>query len=191
MGSNDKQALRASALAARRQLSRDERAAASARAVERLLELPELAGVRTVLLFAATRDELDVTGAVGQLHQRGARTLLPRVRGDELELAAVGDLASLVLGYRGIREPAGPAIDPEVVEVAVVPGVAFDPNGGRLGHGGGHYDRLLERLPTDTVRVGAAFACQIVPAVPREEHDQPVDLVVTEHRVHRCRQRQR
>ena len=180
-----KSALRTAALAARRQLGTEERAAASARAVERLLTLPELRSARTVLLFAAARDELDVGGAVGPLRERGARTLFPRVRGPELELVAASDLRTLQLGYRGIREPAGPSIDPEVVDVAVVPGVAFDPHGGRLGHGGGHYDRLLARLPQTTVRIGIGFACQVVPAVPRAEHDLPVDLVVTEHRVHR------
>ena len=180
-----KQALRTATLAARRQLSTDERAAASARAVERLLALPELRSPRTVLLFAAARDELDVGGAVGPLHGRGARTLFPRVRGRELELVAAADLRTLELGYRGIREPVGPTIDPEVVDVAVVPGVAFDPHGGRLGHGGGHYDRLLARLPRTTVVIGVGFACQVVPSVPRDEHDLPVDLVVTDHRVHR------
>jgi 5-formyltetrahydrofolate cyclo-ligase len=78
-------------------------------------------------------------------------------------------------------------VDPAVVDAAVLPGVAFDPRGGRLGAGGGHYDRLLARLPTETTRIGVGFACQLVPHVPTEPHDQRVEVVVTEASVHRAR----
>ncbi len=180
-----KPALRAAALAARRAMTHDERAAASSAIVRRLLKLPELHGARTVLLHAALRDEVDLAGVVGPLLARDVRTLFPRVRGPALELVVAADLRTLQLGYRGIMEPVGPAIDPAVVDVAIVPGVAFDPQGGRLGQGGGHYDRLLPRLPRSAVRIGVCFACQVVPAVPREPHDAKVDLVVNERRTHR------
>lgn len=180
-----KERLRASGLDARRRLTPGERRAASEALVERLLRQPALRRARHVLLYAALADEVDLGPAVGPLRSRGVRTLFPRVRGPELELVAASDLLTLQLGYRGVREPAGPKVDPAVVDVAVVPGVAFDPHGGRLGHGGGHYDRLLARLPQTTVLIGVGFACQVVPSVPRDEHDLPVDLVVTDHRVHR------
>lgn len=185
MEADRKAALRAAALAARRELGDETRALAAAAVTARLLGLPELHGAATVLLYAATREELDVTGVVVPLRERGTRTLFPRVRDRELDLVAADDLSRLEPGYRGVREPVGPAIDPEVVDAVVVPGVAFDPHGGRLGHGGGHYDRLLARLPEDCVRIGTCFACQVVPNVPRDEHDAPVDLVVTERAVYR------
>lgn len=189
MDDDRKGALRASALAARRELGRGERAMAAAAVCARLLALPELRDARTVLLYAAKPDELEVAGIVGPLHERGGRTLFPRVRGDDLELVAAHDLLTLQLGYRGIREPVGPAVDPDVVDVVVAPGVAYDPHGGRLGHGGGHYDRLLARLPESTVRIGVCFSCQVVPRVPREDHDAVVDLVVTERALYRTRAR--
>jgi len=178
--------LRAATRAARRALSDLERHEASARVVTRLLALPELRGARTVLLYAALREEVDLAGLVAPLHERGARTLYPRVRGTSLELVAAADLLTLQLGHRGVREPVGRMVDPEVVDVAVVPGLAFDPRGGRLGGGGGHYDRLLRRFSSRTVRVGVAFDCQLVPRVPIEAHDEPVHLVVTERSVHRA-----
>jgi 5-formyltetrahydrofolate cyclo-ligase len=181
-----KQDLRRAALAARRSMTNDERASASAAIAQRLLALPELADARTVLLHAALRDEVDLGPLVGPLIARGVRTLFPRVRGTALELVAAADLLTLQLGYRGIMEPVGPSIDPAVVDAAIVPGVAFDPQGGRLGQGGGHYDRLLPLLPTSAWRIGVCFACQVVPVVPREAHDVAMHLVVHERRTHRA-----
>lgn len=184
-GSATKQSLRESASAARRGLSPTERRQASSRVVRRLLRLTALHRPTTVLVYAATSQEVDLSSLVPRLHQRGARTLFPRSRGEDLDLVAAADVSRLAVGRRGIREPPGPPVDPDRVDVAVVPGVAFDPHGGRLGRGGGHYDRLLPRLPERAVVVGVCFACQMVPRVPMQGHDAPVDVVVTERAVYR------
>ena len=180
-----KTALRHSVLLARRELDEQQRGAASRAAVDRLVRLPEVWRAGVVALYVAMAEEIDPSGAVPLLRDRGIRTLFPRVRGEHLDLAEASDPHALPGGFRGIREPTGPAIDPGVVDVAILPGVAFDLDGGRLGHGGGHYDRLLPLLPDDTVRIGLGFSCQVVPRVPREDHDALVDLVVTDHAVHR------
>jgi 5-formyltetrahydrofolate cyclo-ligase len=180
-----KRSLRASARAARRSLRTPERQQASTTIVARLQRLPDVRDATTILLYAAQPTEVDLGGLVRPLRSRGARTLFPRVVGEQLDLVAAADLRTLELGYRGIREPAGPRVGPEVVDVAIVPGVAFDPLGGRLGQGGGHYDRLLARLPERCLRIGVCFACQMVPRVPRSAHDEAVDLVVTEHALYR------
>jgi 5-formyltetrahydrofolate cyclo-ligase len=181
-----KRSLRASARAARRSLRTPERQRASTTIVARLQRLPDVREAATILLYAAQPTEVDLGGLVRPLRSRGVRTLFPRVAGSQLELVAAADLRTLELGYRGIREPAGPRVGPEAVDVAIVPGVAFDPLGGRLGHGGGHYDRLLARLPEQCVRIGVCFACQMVPRVPRADHDEAVHLVVTEHALYRA-----
>lgn len=152
----------------------------------RLGTLPELRRARTVLLYAAVREEVDLGGLLSALRAAGTRTLFPRVRGRRLELVAAAELHALEVGFRGVREPVGPTVDPAVVDVALIPGVAFDPRGGRLGSGGGHYDRLLASLPDSTVRIGVGFTCQMVPRVPQEPHDQAMQLVVTEHTIHRA-----
>ena len=180
-----KRALRAAALAVRRQLRPAERARASVELSRRLEALPELRPVRTALLYAPAPEEPDLTPLTAALRGRGVTTLLPRVRGEHLELVATTSSHQLVSGFRGILEPPGRAEDPRIVDAAFVPGVAFDLHGGRLGQGGGHYDRLLAELDESVVRIGVAFACQIVPAVIREPHDEPVDLVVTERAAHR------
>lgn len=181
-----KASLRATTAAARRGMDPHERREASAAAVARLTRLPELRGPKTVLLYAATSEEPDPGDLVPLLAERGSRTLFPRVRDEHLDLVPVEDLTALRLGFRGIREPVGVAVDPGAVDVAIVPGLAFDPHGGRLGQGGGHYDRLLPELGP-AVTIGLCFSCQVVPRVPMEEHDVAVDLVVTERSVHRPR----
>lgn len=185
-----KTSLRRSARDARRSLPAEERTTATAAIRDRLHDLPELAAVRTVLVYAAGATEVDVGGAAQDLRTRGVTTLYPRVRGEELDLVAVEDPADLLAGHRGIREPAGPATDVTHVDAVLVPGVAFDLRGGRLGQGGGHYDRLLPRIGA-ALRIGVAFACQVVPQVPRSAHDVAVDLVVTERSVQRIGDRDR
>lgn len=179
-----KRSLREATLRSRDRLSATQREQASRAAVARLRGLPVVREAGSVLTYAATPRELDPGGLLEHLRERGARTLLPRVRGEELELVGAAGVSDLALSPLGIREPEGRAVDPQVVEVALVPGVAFDPRGGRLGRGGGHYDRLLARLPAGAVTIGLCFSCQLVPHVPRESHDIDVDLVVTERAVH-------
>lgn len=175
-----KRALRIAVLERRRALSPQQRTRASAAAVDHLLALPELATARTVAFYAALPDEADPTAAIPQLAARGVQPMFPRVAGSELEFVAASGVAGLVSGFRGVREPWGEPIGPDELDVVVVPGVAFDRGGGRLGQGGGHYDRLLSRLPAGTVRVGFCLAVQLVTRVPRGPHDEPVDVLVTE-----------
>lgn len=181
-----KASLRRAAATAREGLTGAERAAASAAAVERVWRLPELRAAGTVGLYVAQGPELDPTELVVRCRGRGVRTALPRVTRNELVLVVTAATEDLFPGYRGIAEPTGPPLDPDEVDVLVLPGVAFDPHGGRLGRGGGHYDRLLAQVPARTVRIGVGFACQLVPSVPREPHDAGLDLVVTDRAVYRA-----
>ena len=86
------------------------------------------------------------------------------------------------------KEPAERiAVDPERIDAVITPGLAFDRSGARLGYGGGYYDRYLARLEAHAARIGIAFAEQVVDAVPDDELDQPVDLIVTDEEVVRVR----
>lgn len=185
-----KAALRRCARDARRALSAPMRASATTAIRDRLRVLPELTAARSVVVYAAGPNEVDIIGAAEDLRTRGITTLYPRVRGDHLDLVVVEDPVHLVAGHRGILEPADPATDVADIDAVLVPGVAFDLQGGRLGQGGGHYDRLLPRID-GALRVGVAFACQLVPQVPRAAHDVTVDVVVTEGCVQRVSDRDR
>ncbi len=179
-----KRALRAETRRRRRIQTPEARSRASVAAAANLLALPELEEAATVAFYTALADEVNPAPAIAALAGRGVRVVLPRVAGNELDLVSASG-AAFVPGFRGVHEPTGQPIRVSDVDVAVVPGAAFDRSGGRLGRGGGHYDRLLVRLRPDALRVGLCFACQLVAAVPREVHDQPVDVVVDENGIFR------
>lgn len=133
-----------------------------------------------VLAYEALADEVDLGALLDRLAAAG-RLVLPRVTTTGLDLVRVTDRDALVPGPLGLREPTGPAIDAAHVAAVLVPGRAFDRAGARLGRGQGHYDRLLPNAP-QAVRVGVTWEALLVPAVPTDAHDVPVDVVVTELR---------
>lgn len=135
---------------------------------------------QTVLLYHSLPDEPDTHGFVAR-HSRCKRILLPVVIGDAaLELREYCGEGSLKSGAFSIREPQGRAFaDYADIDLAVVPGVAFDSYGNRLGRGKGYYDRLLQtlaryRIPT----LGVCFDFQKLDNIPCEPHDIPVDEVL-------------
>lgn len=166
-------------------MSDDARAHASLAVGRHLLALPELRRARTVALYAALPDEVDLTSTWRELVATDADVVFPRVSGPDLEFARAHDAADLVPGTFGIHEPTAPTVDPDLIDVLVLPGAAFDHQGGRLGMGGGWYDRFLATSGIEAVRVGVAFGCQVTVRVPMAEHDEPIDVLVTEHGVHR------
>lgn len=182
----EKPAARESARAARCALDAGARTAANAAITERALALPLLDGVRVVLSYSATAEEVDPSAIDRELRAAGVVVALPRIEEPGvLGLHAVADPAELVAGPFGIREPAqsAPRVAADTIDAVLVPGVAFDAHGTRVGFGGGYYDRLLPLLE-GAARIGLAFDCQVSSApLPSEEHDEPVDVVITETRV--------
>jgi 5-formyltetrahydrofolate cyclo-ligase len=182
MGAREKHAVRQGARGARRALSAAERVAASLAVAGRAFALPGVSGARTVLAYAATPEELDPAPLVEALRARGARVAYPRVTGPgALALHWCDDEATLAPGYCGIAEPSAEAPEAAAGEfdLVLVPGTAFDEACGRLGMGGGFYDRLLPGLGPEGLAIGLAFDEQIVSEVPAEAHDVPLHAVIT------------
>lgn len=177
-----KQSVRDAVRAARGAIDATTRERTSAMLAGRLAELPALLDARVVLAYGATPEEADPGTEVAALRERGVTVAYPRIAGPgALSLHIVAHHDDLIAGPFGLREPAADStrIDPEDVDVVLVPGVAFDEDGYRLGYGGGYYDRLLPRLDRGCVRIGLAYDEQVVARVPREVHDMPVDVLVT------------
>jgi 5-formyltetrahydrofolate cyclo-ligase len=179
-----KLAARQAMMAARDALPVAARLAASAAITARIAALPSFIAARTVLLTLPFRSEWDTLPLVEQALAAGKTVAAPRVNRATrmLDLHSLSDSArALVPGAFGIPEPAATAdrVAPESVEWVLVPGVAFDRTGRRLGYGGGYYDRLLPLLGHAT-RVAGAFDLQLVDRVPWAPHDVCVDVIVTE-----------
>lgn len=179
-----KRTMREHILAARDALPAAERDEASRAIAARIAALPAFGRARCVLLTLSFRSEWDTRPLIDAALAAGKVVALPRVNGATrmLDLHAVADVArETTPGYRGIPEPRPeqPRVDLAAVDFVLVPGVAFDPTGRRLGYGGGYYDRLLAQLAPDAARIAGAFELQLVPQVPAAAHDLVVDAIAT------------
>ncbi len=137
----------------------------------------------SVLLYAPYKGEVNILPLAESLFSLGVTIGFPRVERREIIPVAVESLKELTPGYCGILEP---PLKPErimkTIELALIPGVAFDLNCFRLGYGGGFYDRFLAKWDIGT-KIGICFEFQLLEKVPVEPFDRPVDMVVTEKRV--------
>ncbi len=156
------------------------RAAASAIICEKLRALPQWQAAKVVMGYAPMGDEPDIEPLLCTTRA----TALPRWTDEGYEPAQITNLqADLCPGQFGVQEPDSecPAMDWTEIDVILVPGLAFDGAGNRLGRGGGYYDRLLKcaRAVGPATAVGICFEWQLQKDVPIATHDQQLDLVVS------------
>ena len=174
---------RRSVLSRRDALSVAERVPAEARITDEVMAL--LARVPKgsfVGLYAAKGSEVATTGIDARARAAGLRVAYPIVESGARQLAfAEAQIGELVAGPYGLREPGASAVRVPLAEIAafLVPGVAFDRSGGRIGWGRGHYDATLAAAPA-ALRIGLAFECQVLDRVERDPHDAVLHHVVTE-----------
>jgi 5-formyltetrahydrofolate cyclo-ligase len=157
----------------------------------KLAALPEYAGAATVMFYVDFRNEVRTRWFLPTAWQQGKRLVVPYCAAARLELFRLESIDELAPGIFRILEPkvelrglAERKVDVSTVDLIVVPGVAFDREGGRLGHGKGYYDRLLRLVRPDTTLVALAFECQLFPAVPTQRHDVRMDKVITEKAIY-------
>jgi 5-formyltetrahydrofolate cyclo-ligase len=186
----EKRALRLAMRAAREGLSADERVARTIAAVERLLDLPAFAELegRVIAGYVAVGGELSPAGALAFVRDQGGMVALPRVSdaAPRLRFHTMTPETRLRTGRFGLLEPpdTAPEIRPADVAVMIVPGLAFDGGGRRVGFGGGYYDGVIEDARAGGAAVvGFAYDFQIVDRCPVGEGDRAVDVVVTDARV--------
>ncbi len=164
----------------------------SARISENLWSVPEFAVAKTVLFFISFRSEVNTLPMIERALAEGKRVCVPCTEMEEKSMVAsrLHDLEKdLRLGNYNILEPRRECLDPvppEEIDIVLMPGVAFDLTGGRLGYGGGYYDRFLERCRPRCRLIALAFELQIVEHVPCADHDHHIHKIVTEKRVIDC-----
>jgi 5-formyltetrahydrofolate cyclo-ligase len=179
-----KAALRAAARDAVSRMTPEQRLAASEVIAETVWRLPEISGARKLLVFAALPDEVPTSGIIERARRRGISIVYPRCLpgARELELRAVMSDDLLRPGAHGIREPdvECPLVEPAEIDAALVPGLAWDRTGARLGRGAGYYDRLLAGDGWRGFRCGIFLDAQRAAALPVDAWDVRLDAVVTE-----------
>jgi 5-formyltetrahydrofolate cyclo-ligase len=184
----EKRDVRRTLLERRAAVPPDERARLDRAAQLALIGSEPFRQARLIMLYQAFRGEVATELIAGAAVAGGRGLALPRVQKDPRKLFLhqySGDPATLVRGAYGICEPGSdwPLVEPAAVDLVVVPGLAFDRAGGRLGYGGGYYDRLLPEIRAanpGAVLVGLAYGFQLVDELPKGPHDMPVDALATD-----------
>ena len=155
--------------------------------LERLEEYPNAAAV---LFYLSKNNEVQTDGMITAAYRSGKKVYVPVTGPGELKISELPGLdIEFDLGPYGIREPTQKFlkfVSPAVLDLVILPGVAFDARGGRVGYGKGYFDRLLGRLSANAVRVGVAYEFQVLETVPQSGTDITVQKIVTENSILNC-----
>jgi 5-formyltetrahydrofolate cyclo-ligase len=184
-----RQDLRKRILRTRDRLSELDRGEKSFSVMNNFLSLPEMRQWTTLFMYVNFRSEVETLELIKRCLRQGIRVAVPLVDASAVRMIPLliedpdKDLAP---GYYDIPEPdpqKSLRVEPSEIDAAVIPGSVFDIHGGRLGYGGGYYDRFLVNDAPQARRVGFAFELQLVDKVELEPHDQPLDILITEKRI--------
>ena len=182
-------ALRREKLAERDRLAPELRGDMSRQIRENVVSLNAVAGARHVMLYVGFRSEVETLSLFGMFREKDIVTSAPLTLVKERRLLPyiITDPGrDLRPGYCGIAEPDAvrlTPVDPTAIDVVLVPGAVFDGNGGRLGYGGGYYDRFLTHDAPRALRIGLAFEMQVVDRVPVLDHDVKMHFLITEQMI--------
>ncbi len=146
---------------------------------DRFFSIPFITSKNSYLLYYPHKNEVNTIPIIEELLKLGKRVLLPKVKLNDNSIVPIliDNLNQLKKGFAGIKEPEGEELDKKYIDVVVIPAVAYDKRGYRLGYGSGYYDRFLSDY--QGLKVGLAYDFQIVEHIPEESHDIPVDLIIT------------
>lgn len=179
----NKKALRTSIKQKRRALSIEYRQQASRKMQAELTRLPCYQAAEYIMLYMAMQDEVQLDELIAMVLKDGKKAVIPLVTGaglmEAVELSDMADLVPDKYGIKTVSEEKRRLIAPDKIDLIIVPGVAFDKAGHRLGMGGGFYDRFMLRA-SRAVRAALAYDCQLLVSVPAEVHDLTVDYIITE-----------
>ncbi len=181
-------------IALRRREAQPDRAVLSERICATIERLPEYRQAETICSYVGVGSEVLTWNLLGVAIAGDKKVIVPYVEGSRLRLFHLHDLVELAPAPFGLLEPPTELrgqpdrhTHPADVELFVVPGLAFDATGARLGYGKRYYDSLLRSAPSESPRIGLAFACQMEPGLPVLDYDIGMHVIVTEKAVFRSR----
>ena len=188
-----KEKLRNEILLKRNRLSPDEVERLSTIIVNRFMSLDFYQKSKSVMLYLDFRNEVKTGFLIKQMLHENKKVLIPVTNPSDYSLT-VSELKDpkkdLFQGKFGLMEPNEKTlrpVDPKTIDVVIVPGLVFDKSGYRIGFGAGYYDRFLPNLAPHVPLISLAYELQVVDAVPKESHDVPVHMILTEQRIIRCK----
>lgn len=174
----DKKELRRMIREKKRAMSEQQINDASARLAEKFFKTEYYQHAKTIYGYLPYNQEVRTVPMLQQALREGKQVAVPKVYGDEMRFILIKDLSAIAPGYAGIPEPIADApVAEDKTALVLMPGLAFDPNGHRVGYGGGFYDRFLEDEPNHPT-VALCYDFQMLPKIETEEHDIPVDCVI-------------
>lgn len=178
-----KQALRIKMREKRKSLSPTLYAKKSFEIQEKLQALPKWREAGRILVYVSNPEEVDTHVLIQNALEKNRKVFVPKATGKTLAICPLYDWENLKPGNFGILEPCETLEEayPESMDLIIVPGIAFDSRGNRIGYGGGFYDKLLKR--TRGFKVGLAFSEQMQEELPIESHDVPLDLIITDESI--------
>ena len=158
----------------------------------RLFELEVFRKSEAIFFFLSLPEEVQTEDMIREAFRLNKEVFVPLVNKEEgrLQVVRIPHLEiEFVRGEYGVQEPASQwreISSPDQLDLVVAPGLAFDTSGGRIGYGGGYYDRLLRQVPAEAVQIGVGFDFQVLDSIPRMGFDVPVQFVITETQSLRC-----
>ncbi|WP_353093425.1 5-formyltetrahydrofolate cyclo-ligase [Tissierella praeacuta] len=187
----DKRFLRDKILQKRAELSTENIVKYSNIMEDKLYEMAAYEEAKTIMSFISFSDEVNTHEIIKKSIKNGKSVVVPITipKTKEMKVSKLLDFSELELGYYNILTPKKEFtrfVDPNTIDLILVPGVVFARNGYRVGYGGGYYDRFLSKLDKKVNTIGLAFDLQIVDEVPRDSFDIPVDLIITEKEIINC-----
>ena len=155
--------------------------------LQHLNSLDKFRRAKNVALYSSILQEVDVMLLLKNNMSASKNIYLPKLNENHMIFMAFNVGESLEYSHLGFLEPnTGAVINPKDIECMIIPGLAFDYRGHRLGRGKGYYDTYLREVSPQCLKIGVGFAFQVFPAVPVEAHDIPMNVIVTEREVIRC-----
>lgn len=194
---NHKKHFRRTCSKARDSLSVEEQKKRSIHIRDIFVDIFALQSSNCFFVYVDYRSEVQTAKIIDYIIKQGGSVCVPAVVSQSAKMVAVqisSPAADLAPGFKGILEPIPElrchcTVDAEDIDIAVIPGVAFDQSGGRIGYGGGYYDRFLQNDAPQALRVGLAYKLQMVPKIPMEQYDIFMDYIICEDSAYQTQSR--